>query len=257
MKPSYLLAVLSALVVFASAGCDTAADTENDEPPTEQTEDEATDEEVEAKDDSAADETLFEPLDEETREAALVDPSVVDDQAPETFEVEFETTQGDFTVAFHRDWAPHGVDRIFNLVRIGYYQDVALFRVIDGFMAQFGIHGEPEVNEAWRNAEIPDDEVTRSNTRGKVTFAMAGPDTRTTQLFINFADNSTLDDQGFSPVGEVVDGMDVVDSIYDGYGEGAPRGDGPDQGRLQQEGNDYLQQEFERLDYIEDASLVR
>ncbi len=242
--------VILLITCFGLAACDRAQT--DDEAPTEgqhetdvASDDQPTEESAEELDD----------LDEDTRQAALTDPSLVTDQAPETFQVRFETTQGDFTVEVHRDWAPHGADRLFNLVRIGYFEDIAFFRVIDGFMAQFGIHDSPEVNRAWRSAEIPDDEAQRSNTRGKLTFATRGPNTRTSQLFINYADNSQLDAQGFTPVGEVVDGMDVVDSLYSGYGEGAPGGAGPDQGRIQQEGNSYLRDEFPDLDYLERASI--
>src|SRR5690606_18982605 len=125
--------------------------------------------------------------------------------------------------------APNGVDRFYNLVRNGYYDDVAFFRVIENFMAQFGIHGDPAVNTAWRAARIQDDPVVESNRRGYVSFAMAGPNTRTTQLFINFRDNRQLDGMGFAPIAHVVEGMDVVDAIYSGYGEGAPNGQGPAQ----------------------------
>ncbi|HWH67913.1 MAG TPA: peptidylprolyl isomerase, partial [Candidatus Sulfotelmatobacter sp.] len=144
----------------------------------------------------------------------------------------------------------------YNLVRSGFFKDVAFFRVIPGFMCQFGIHGDPSVSAKWRSAKIPDDPVKGSNTRGTITFATAGPNTRTTQLFINFADNSNLDGMGFSPFGKVTEGMDVVDKIYSGYGEGAPRGHGPDQGRIQMEGNAYLKKDFPNLDYIKAATIV-
>lgn len=176
--------------------------------------------------------------------------------APETFRVAFATTAGDFVVEVHREWSPHGVDRLYNLVREGFFEGVRFFRVIEGFMAQFGIAGDPQVAAAWREARIPDDPVESSNTRGRVTFATAGPGTRTTQLFINYADNSRLDEMGFSPVGEVVEGMDVVDALYAEYGEGAPRGRGPDQGRIQREGNAYLESEFPELDWIRGAEIV-
>src|SRR5690606_29460403 len=137
------------------------------------------------------------------------------------------------------------------------YDDVAFFRVIENFMAQFGIHGDPAVNEAWREARIPDDPVVESNRRGYVTFAkMNVPNTRTTQLFINFRDNTQLDGMGFAPIARVVEGMDVVDAIYKGYGEGAPNGQGPAQPRIQAEGNAYLRQDFPELDYIQRASIV-
>ena len=168
--------------------------------------------------------------------AALLDPSRATERAPARFRVRFETTKGPFVVEVTRAWAPRGADRFYNLVRAGYYDDVAFFRVIEGFMVQFGINGDPRVNAAWQAARIPDDPVTQSNRRGMVTYAMAGPDTRTTQLFINFRDNKGLDGQGFAPFGGVVEGLAVVDSLYSGYGEGAPRGMGPDQGRAQGRG---------------------
>ena len=189
--------------------------------------------------------------------AALYDPSRATEQAPDRFRVRFETTRGPFVVEVTRAWAPRGADRFYNLVRAGYYDDVAFFRVIEGFMVQFGIHGDPRVNAAWRAARIPDDPVTQSNRRGTVTYAMAGPDTRTTQLFINFKDNAGLDSQGFAPFGRVIEGMAVVDSLYSGYGEGAPRGMGPDQGRAQAEGNAYLRGSFPRLDLVKTARVVK
>jgi peptidyl-prolyl cis-trans isomerase A (cyclophilin A) len=191
-----------------------------------------------------------------TPRPAILDPARATDQAPDRFRVRFETTKGAFVVEATRAWAPRGVDRFYNLVRVGYYDDVAFFRVIEGFMVQFGINGDPEVNAAWREARIPDDPVTQSNRRGTVTYAMAGPDTRTTQLFINFKDNAGLDGQGFAPFGRVVEGMSVVDSLYSGYGEGAPNGMGPDQGRTQYEGNAYLRRSFPGLDYVKTARVV-
>jgi peptidyl-prolyl cis-trans isomerase A (cyclophilin A) len=189
--------------------------------------------------------------------AALLDPSRATERAPNRFRVRFETTKGPFVVEVTRAWAPRGADRFYNLVRAGYYDDVAFFRVIEGFMVQFGINGDPGVNAAWREARIPDDPVTQSNRRGMVTYAMAGPDTRTTQLFINFGDNKSLDRQGFAPFGGVVEGLAVVDSLYSGYGEGAPRGMGPDQGRAQAEGNAYLRRSFPKMDFVKTARVVK
>lgn len=177
-------------------------------------------------------------------------------KAPDTFRVTFETTRGEFVVEAKREWAPQGVDRFYNLVREGFFNDVRFFRVIEGFMAQFGISGDPQVVAAWQSARIPDDPVAASNTRGRVSFATAGPGTRTTQLFINYGDNSRLDAMGFSPIGEVVQGMDAVDALHAGYGEGAPRGRGPDQGRIQREGNFYLASDFPDLDWIRGAEIV-
>lgn len=187
---------------------------------------------------------------------ALRDPKLATEKAPDEFQVVFRTTKGTFTVEVRRKWAPRGADRFYNLARIGFYDGASFFRVIGGFMAQFGIHGDPEVQERWRDAKIPDDPVVESNTRGRISFAMAGPNTRTTQLFINYGDNSRLDGMRFAPFGEVVRGMDVVDKLHSGYGEGAPAGRGPSQGRIQREGNAYLEREFPKLDRIRTARIV-
>ena len=186
----------------------------------------------------------------------LKDPSKATEKAPETFKVKFDTTKGAFTLEVTRAWSPLGADRFYNLVKNGYFADIAFFRVISGFMVQFGIHGDPAVASAWRGARIQDDPVKQSNTKGYISFAMAGPNTRTTQMFINFGDNERLDGMGFSPFGKVTEGMDVVESIYSGYGEGAPSGMGPDQGRVQMQGNAYLKAEFPRMDYIKSAQLL-
>ena len=157
----------------------------------------------------------------------------------------------------HRDWAPHGADRFYNLVKVGFFDEVAFFRVIKGFMVQFGIHGDPAVSQAWREAKIADDPSGKqTNARGFVTFATAGPNTRTSQLFINYKDNGNLDGMGFAPIGKVTDGMAVVDAIEGEYGEGAPMGRGPSQPKLQGEGNAYLKASFPHLDYIKSATLV-
>jgi peptidyl-prolyl cis-trans isomerase A (cyclophilin A) len=189
---------------------------------------------------------------------ALTNPAAATATAPAQFKVKFTTTKGDFIVEAHRDWAPNGVDRFYNLVKIGFYNDLAFFRVIKGFMVQFGINGDPAVNRVWREAHIKDDPAGKqSNGRGMVTFAMAGPDTRTSQLFINYADNRNLDNMGFAPIGKVVgDGMKVVDAIEGMYGEGAPQGAGPAQGRVQSEGNAYLKAQFPKLDYIKKAVIL-
>jgi peptidyl-prolyl cis-trans isomerase A (cyclophilin A) len=176
--------------------------------------------------------------------------------APANFKAKFVTTEGDFVVEAQREWAPLGVDRFYNLVKNGYYDGVCFFRVISGFMAQFGIHGDPKVAAAWRPERLRDDPVKQSNKRGYISYAMAGPNTRTTQLFINYGDNSRLDQMGFAPIARVVEGMDVVDRLYSGYGEGAPQGKGPDQGRLQAEGSAYFTKEFSELDCIKKATIV-
>lgn len=186
----------------------------------------------------------------------FTDPAKLTATAPETFKVLFNTTKGNFTIEVTRSLSPNGADRFYNLVRSGYFKDIALFRVIPGFMCQFGIHGDPAVSAKWREAAITDDPVKGSNTRGTITFATAGPNTRTTQMFINFGDNARLDGMGFSPFGKVIAGMDVVDKINSEYGEGAPNGIGPAQGRVQGEGNAYLKKDFPNLDYIKSATLL-
>lgn len=186
---------------------------------------------------------------------ALLDPTLAMATAPDTYRVVFTTTQGPFVVQVDRAQAPIGADRFYNLVKIGMYDDVAFFRAIDGFMVQFGLSGYPQVNQAWRRARIQDDPVAASNERGTVTFATSGANSRTTQVFINFKHNEQLDGMGFAPFGRVVEGMDVVDSLYKGYGEGAPRGRGPNQGLIQRQGNAYLRADFPRLDYVTTARI--
>jgi peptidyl-prolyl cis-trans isomerase A (cyclophilin A) len=190
---------------------------------------------------------------------ACSNPAGTGSAAPAKYRVLFVTSKGNFTVEVTRDWAPKGADRFYELVKSGFYNDARFFRVIRSprpFMAQFGISGDPAVTAKWTNANLQDDPVKQQNTRGRITFATAGPNTRTTQLFINYADNSRLDSQGFSPFGEVVSGMDVVDQLYADYGEGAPGGNGPDQGRIEKEGNAYLTKDFPNLDYIKTATIV-
>ncbi len=187
-------------------------------------------------------------------DSPLLKPSQARAKAPARFTVKMETTRGDIFIDVHRDWAPLGADRFYNLVKVGFYDQVAFFRVIDGFMAQTGLHGNPHVNRVWRLERIADDPVKQSNTRGKVSFATSGKNSRTTQFFINFGDNSRLDAMGFAPFGEVRD-MKTVDALYSGYGEGAPRGRGPVQMRIQTQGNAYLKADFSKLDYIQKATI--
>jgi peptidyl-prolyl cis-trans isomerase A (cyclophilin A) len=193
--------------------------------------------------------------------AALKTPASLKEMAPAMYHVNFDTSVGAFVVEVHRDWAPNGADRFYNLVKNGYFDNVRFFRVIPNFMVQFGISGDPSLNTVWREARIPRDPVKQSNTRGNITFAMQGgpqgPDTRTTQVFINFGDNSQLDGSGFAPFGKVSKGMDIVDKIYSGYGEGAPSGKGPEQGRAQAEGNAYLTKDFPKMDYIKKATIEK
>ncbi len=187
---------------------------------------------------------------------ALLDPSLATEKAPDVYRVKMETTTGDLIIEVHREWAPLGADRFYNLVKIGYFNDVAFFRVLAGFMAQAGFHGNPAVSQVWLNARIKDDPVKQKNYPGTVTFATGGPNTRTAQFFINYGDNSYLDDSGFAPFGKVVEGFESVESLYSDYGEGAPNGKGPAQGKVYRLGNDYLKAEFPELDYITRASIV-
>jgi cyclophilin family peptidyl-prolyl cis-trans isomerase len=177
--------------------------------------------------------------------------------APDSFLVAFQTNKGRIVVQAVRAWAPKGVDRFYALVNDHFYDGVKFFRVLPDFMAQFGISGDPAKAKAWIDRNIPDDPVVQSNRRGFVTYATGGPDTRTTQLFINKRDNPRLDGMGFAPIGKVVAGMDAVDKLYMGYGEGAPGGNGPMQDRIQGEGNKYLNRYFPKLDSIVTARVVR
>ena len=187
---------------------------------------------------------------------SLMVPSAMTAQAPATFKAKFTTTKGDFVVEVTRAWAPLGADRFYNLVKNHFFDGASFFRVLPGFVAQFGLSPRPEVSRVWAAANIKDDPVKQSNLTGYLTFATAGPNTRTTQLFINLADNRNLDSMGFAPFGKVVEGMDVVEKFYSGYGEGAPGGNGPDQGRITNEGKAYLDKSFPRLDSIKVAMIV-
>ena len=187
----------------------------------------------------------------------LLDPSRATERAPDRFRVRFETTRGPFVVEVTRAWAPRGADRFFNLVGVGYYDDVAFFRVIEGFMVQFGINGEPAVNAAWQGARIPDDPVTQSNRRGMVTYAMAGPDTRTTQLFINFRDNAGLDAQGFAPFGRVIErACPSWTRCIPATARARLAAGARTRGRAQGEGNAYLRGSYPRLDFVKTARVV-
>ena len=181
---------------------------------------------------------------------ACTPPSAAPAAAPDSFRVAFETTRGNFAVDVIRAWSPRGADRFHELVSAGCFADIAFIRVLPGFVAQFGMHGDPDVNRRWEAKPILDDPVVQSNERGTIVFATAGPNTRRNQFFINYSDNTRLDGMGFSPFGRVVEGMSVVDSIYSGYGET------PDQARVGAEGNAYLKREFPKLDYIKSARIV-
>ena len=187
----------------------------------------------------------------------LANPATASERAPATFTAKFETSKGPVTIEVTRAWAPNGADRFYTLVKNGFFDDARFFRVVSNFMVQFGINGDPKISAVWRDANIKDDAVKQSNERGMMTFATAGPDTRTTQVFINFGDNAGLDGQGFSPFGKVISGMDVVDSLFAGYGEGSPSGHGPNQGIVQSLGNPYLAKAFPKLDYIKTATIEK
>ncbi|TPW18985.1 MAG: cyclophilin type peptidyl-prolyl cis-trans isomerase [Elusimicrobia bacterium] len=192
------------------------------------------------------------------KEKPMPTPEQATEKAPASYKARFKTTKGDFVLEVTRAWSPNGADRIYNLVKLGFFTEIAFFRVLDNFVAQGGIHGDPSLAARWRNARFADDaSAGQSNVRGTMVFATAGPNTRTTQFFINFKDNGMLDSMGFTPFGKVVLGMDVVDKLYKGYGEGAPQGGGPDQGRVQAEGNAYLKKDFPKLDYITSAALEK
>jgi peptidyl-prolyl cis-trans isomerase A (cyclophilin A) len=191
------------------------------------------------------------------KSAKDLDPALAKDKAPAVFKAKFITTKGDFVMEVHRDWSPNGADRFYNLIKLGYYNETRFFRVVDGFMVQWGINGDPAVNKLWQNNTFPDDPAKEHNTRGMVSFATRGPNSRTTQVFINFVDTNTrLDGMGFTPFAKIVDGMNVVDALYKGYGEGAPSGRGPDQGRMQSEGNTYLSKDFDKLDWIKETKIL-
>ena len=187
----------------------------------------------------------------------LANPAALNEPAPASYKAKFDTSKGVFVIEVTRAWAPQGADRFYNLVKNGFFDNTRFFRVIPNFMVQFGISGDPALNTKWRVARIPDDRPAQSNTRGMVTFATSGPNARTTQVFINFKNNSRLDALGFAPFGKVVSGMNVVDALNGEYGEGAPDGRGPDQMRLQTEGNAYLAKDFPRMDFIKKATIER
>jgi len=181
---------------------------------------------------------------------SLLNPASLKARAPAVFKARFSTSAGDFVVEVHRDWAPLGADRFYNLVRYGYFTNAAFFRVVPGFVVQFGLSADPAVNKVWKTARIQDDPVVQSNKRGNLVFATAGPNTRTTQLFINYADNARLDRMGFAPFGSVVEGMAVVDKIFPAYGET------PQQDLIEQQGDAYLKANFRDIDRIKLARIV-
>lgn len=184
-------------------------------------------------------------------------PAALAKAGPDSFDVAVHTSKGAMTMRIRRRWAPRGSDRVYHAVQARYYDGNRFFRVIPGFMAQFGFHGDPTVNRTWDAYRMPDDAVKVSNTRGIVTFATRGPGSRTVQLFVNTGNNESLDGMGFAPVGSVLEGMAVVDSLYSGYGEGSPRGPGPDQNKLGSQGNAYLAKSYPKLDFIDSARVVK
>ncbi|HXO45616.1 MAG TPA: peptidylprolyl isomerase [Candidatus Cybelea sp.] len=185
-----------------------------------------------------------------TSDPALLHPATLTAKSPETYQVKFVTTKGDFVVDVTRAWAPLGADRFYNLVKHGFFTDAAFFRNVPGFIVQFGLSADPGVNKVWQSANIKDDSKKESNAPGTITFATAGPNTRTTQLFINFGNNTFLDSQGFTPFGKVTSGMDVVQKLYSGYGER------PDQGAITSQGKAYLDKNFPNIDMIKSATIV-
>ena len=188
----------------------------------------------------------------QSAKSALMKPSALKEKAPAMYTAKFETTAGVFQVEVHTDWAPNGADRFYNLVKNGYYDGCRFFRVVPGFIVQFGINGDPAIQRNWESATIPDEPVKQGNTRGTITFAKtSAPNSRTTQVFINFKDNSGLNRTGFAPFGKIVSGMDVVDKIYSAYGER------PEQARIQTEGTAYLAKSFPKLDYIKKATIEK
>jgi len=194
--------------------------------------------------------TATHPRTHMTTDPALLHPATLKAKAPDVFEVKFVTTKGDFVVQVNRAWAPIGADRFYNLVKHGFFTGAPFFRVVPNFIIQFGLTPDPAVNRAWQNASIKDDPVTQSNKPGYIVFATAGPNTRTTQLFINFAANTFLDNQGFAPFGQVTEGMDVVKNLYSGYGER------PDQGAITSQGKAYIEKNFPNIDSIKSATVV-
>ena len=178
------------------------------------------------------------------------------DEPPENFSVSFQTTQGDFVIKVYKEWAPLGAARFYNLVKHGWYDGVRFHRVLKNFMVGWGIHDDPYVNAVWKNELLIDDPVIKSNTKGAVSFAKGGANSRTVQVFINYKDNSSLDNRGFAPFGEVVEGMDVIGSLYSEYGDGPPRGEGVYQAMAMAKGAEYFQEEFPNLDRIVRVSLV-
>ena len=257
-RPFLILALISALafVSLLLVGC--AEEPKPEAEPAEQVETpaeqpaEAPPAEPEAKEEPAAEPEAKKP---EPKAAAakksLQNPSALNEKAPENYQVKFETSKGDILIDVTRSWAPHGADRFYNLVKNGFYDDCRFFRVVTNFIVQFGMHGDARTSQIWANAQIKDDPVTKTNRKGAVVFATAGPNTRTTQVFINLKANAFLDNQGFAPFGQISsEGMKIVESLYSGYGER------PEQPMIRTQGNNYLKSKFPELDYIKKATIV-
>jgi peptidyl-prolyl cis-trans isomerase A (cyclophilin A) len=178
------------------------------------------------------------------------------DKAPDVFTVNLDTSKGPVAIEVHRDWAPIGADHFYSLVKTGFFNNARFFRVVRDFVVQFGIAADPKTNALWESAELKDDPVKQHNVRGTLVFATRGPNTRTTQMFINLKDNTAdLDGQGFAPIGDVISGMDVVERFYSSYGDMPPMGSGPDPQQISSRGNEYLESRFPRLDYIKKAAI--
>jgi peptidyl-prolyl cis-trans isomerase A (cyclophilin A) len=238
-------------IAFAALGCkkaETSAGATEPEQP-EPASEEAPDEPDEGPTPDAPDDGTAEPAE------SNADVPATAEKSEHVYTVKLETTKGDIIIDVHRDWAPLGAERFRELVESGFYDNVAFFRVIEGFMAQAGLSGTPRLNAKWQKRPLMDDPLKRRNTRATVTFAMAGLNSRTTQFFINLVDNPQLDPAGFSPFGQVRD-MAVVETLYSGYGEGAPNGKGPKQGKLAKKGNKFLKKKFPDLDYILSATII-
>ncbi len=244
MKRPQIIVVIACLLIAGGFGCESS--------PAEPTPDTAV---ANGPDQGGpAPRTVTPPKPLPEPDAKLLAPNEAREKAPATFKVKFTTTKGDFVVKAHRAWAPNGVDRFYNLAKIGYFNDISLFRAVKNFMVQFGIHGHPKVAKAWSSANIKDDPLKEDNKRGRLTYAKAGPNTRSTQFFINYKDNVQLDKMGgFPAIAEVVEGMDVVDKFYQGYGESTTK----EQGNITRKGNRFLRQRYPKLDYIKSAVLMK
>jgi len=257
MKVKHNIAGLAAIVFAAGlivGGCskgEQPAEPVAEQPKTEPSAQPSPPPPAETKPTPSASTTPTEPAHNYVKE--LVSPTKLKEKAPDTYKVRFDTTRGQFTMTVTRAWAPLGADRFYNLVKHHFYDNAAFFRVVPQFVVQFGINANPAVSAAWKHTEIKDDPVTQTNKRGAIVFATAGPNTRTTQVFINLKDNNRLDGMGFAPFG-VVDGngMNVVEMMYEGYGDSA----GPDQDQLEKQGDPYLLKGWPKLDHIKSATLA-